>query len=453
MEWLQRILACDRRTIARAITAIENDPARAESLRGALAAHLGRAHVVGITGPAGAGKSTLVNALVGELLKRGHTVAVVAIDPSSPFSGGAVLGDRIRMAENQANERVFIRSLASRGHAGGLSTATAQAVDVLDAAGFELILVETVGAGQSDVAIAKLARTRVVVYPPGLGDEVQALKAGVLEIADILVVNKADLPGADSTARDLLSVPARRGIESKRPVLKTVSTTGDGVAKLVDVDRRAPEPRSPKRQRPAAERYSLGFKQSLNRNRSMRDSSIILVLALWSSVIAAQPATDSTGAGMPPVVDAKNLYSETAPGKLSPGGCQCTDARVCAQPPIERCVRDRSGNDESGRQVSGRPQSAACRAVVGPEDAMGRQQRRRPYRRHLDSDRSGYRQARQIDCSRRSVQHVLQSRWALRDHRRRSAQASRFPRRTDDEDAWFVAGARVRRRQSRRLLD
>ena len=190
---------------------------------------------MGITGPAGAGKSTLVNALVGELLKRGHTVAVVAIDPSSPFSGGAVLGDRIRMAEHQANERVFIRSLASRGHAGGLSSATAQVVDVLDAAGFELILVETVGAGQSDVAIAKLARTRVVVYPPGLGDEVQALKAGVLEIADILVVNKADLPGADGTARDLLSVPARRGTDTKRPVLKTVATTGDGVAKLTDV--------------------------------------------------------------------------------------------------------------------------------------------------------------------------------------------------------------------------
>jgi len=243
VEWLQRILSGDRRTIARAITTIENDPEGAAQLRGALAAHLGRAHIVGITGPAGAGKSTLVNALVGELLKRGHTVAVVAIDPSSPFSGGAVLGDRIRMAEHQANARVFIRSLASRGYAGGLSNATAQVVDVLDAAGFEVVLVETVGAGQSDVAIAKLARTRVVVYPPGLGDEVQALKAGVLEIADILVVNKADLPGADSTARDLLSVPARRGMETKRPVLKTVSTTGDGVAKLVDaIAERAPVP-------------------------------------------------------------------------------------------------------------------------------------------------------------------------------------------------------------------
>ncbi len=191
-------------------------------MRETLAAHIGRAHVVGITGPAGAGKSTLVNALVGELLARGHKVAIVAVDPSSPFTGGAVLGDRIRMAEHQADERVFIRSLAARGHAGGVSRATAQVIDVLDAAGFDLILVETVGAGQSDVAIAKLARTRIVVYPPGLGDEVQALKAGVLEIADILVVNKADLPGAERTARDLLAMPARRGTEHKRPVLKTV---------------------------------------------------------------------------------------------------------------------------------------------------------------------------------------------------------------------------------------
>ena len=232
--WLQRIRAGERRAIARAITAVENDPARAQSVRDALAPHLGRAHVVGITGPAGAGKSTLVNALLGEFLARGHTVAVVAIDPSSPFTGGAVLGDRIRMAEHQANERVFIRSLAARGHAGGLSRATAPVIDVLDTAGFDLILVETVGAGQSDVAIARLARTRIVVYPPGLGDEVQALKAGMLEIADILVVNKADLPGADRTARDLLAMPERHGTQSHRPVMKTVSTTGDGVAKLAD---------------------------------------------------------------------------------------------------------------------------------------------------------------------------------------------------------------------------
>ena len=233
-EWLQRIRARDRRTIARTITAAENDPARADSLRQKLAPYVGRAHVVGITGPAGAGKSTLVNALVGELLARGHAVAVVAVDPSSPFTGGAVLGDRIRMAEHQASERVFIRSLAARGHAGGLSGTTAQIVSVLDAAGFDIVLVETVGAGQSDVAIAAIARTRIVVYPPGLGDEIQALKAGVLEIADILVVNKADLPGADRTARDLLGMPARRGGEKKRPVLKTSATTGDGVVMLAD---------------------------------------------------------------------------------------------------------------------------------------------------------------------------------------------------------------------------
>ena len=232
--WLQRICAGERRAIARAITAVENDLTHAQSLRDALAPHLGRAHVVGITGPAGAGKSTLVNALLGEFLARGHTVAVVAVDPSSPFTGGAVLGDRIRMAEHQANERVFIRSLAARGHAGGLSRATAPVIDVLDAAGFDLILVETVGAGQSDVAVASLARTRIVIYPPGSGDEVQALKAGMLEIADILVVNKADLPGADRTARDLLAMPARHGTQSKRTVMKTVSTTGDGVAKLAD---------------------------------------------------------------------------------------------------------------------------------------------------------------------------------------------------------------------------
>ena len=234
-EWLQRIRTGDRRAIARAITGVENDPECAEALRAALAADLGRAHIVGITGPAGAGKSTLVNALIGELLARGQRVAVVAIDPSSPITGGAVLGDRIRMADHQGHERVFIRSLAARGHPGGLSRTTAQVVDVLDAAGFDIVLVETVGAGQSDVAIAALARTRIVVYPPGLGDEVQALKAGVLEIADIFVVNKADLPGAERTARDLLQIPARRHAQQKRPVLKTTATTGDGIPELADV--------------------------------------------------------------------------------------------------------------------------------------------------------------------------------------------------------------------------
>ena len=232
--WLQRIRGGDRRAIARAISEAENDPGCAEGQRTALQYHVGRAHIVGITGPAGAGKSTLVNGLIGELVKRGQRVAVVAVDPSSPITGGAVLGDRIRMAEHQSNERVFIRSLASRGYPGGVSRTTAHAVDLLDAAGFDTVLVETVGAGQSEVAIANLARTRVVVYPPGLGDEIQALKAGLLEIADILVVNKADLPGADRTTRDLRAMPARRASDKERTVLKTVATTGVGVAELTD---------------------------------------------------------------------------------------------------------------------------------------------------------------------------------------------------------------------------
>ena len=236
-EWLRRIRAGDRRAIARAITIVENDPQRGDTLRAALAADTGRAHIVGITGAAGAGKSTLISALIGELLARDQTVAVVAIDPSSPFTGGAVLGDRVRMAAHQADPRVFIRSLAARGHGGGLARATAHVVDLLDAAGFAIVLVETVGAGQSDHAIAALARTNVVVYPPGLGDEVQALKAGVLEIADIFVVNKADLPGADRTVRDLLAMPKRANELQKRPVLKTVATTGDGVARLAEVIR------------------------------------------------------------------------------------------------------------------------------------------------------------------------------------------------------------------------
>lgn len=234
-QWLQHIRAGDRRAIARAITIAENDPERAETWLAALAGS-GRAHIVGITGAAGAGKSTLIGAMIGELLTRGHTVGVVAIDPSSPISGGAVLGDRVRMAAHQGDPRVFIRSLAARGHSGGLSRATAHVVGLLDAAGFDIVLVETVGAGQSDHAIAALARTRVVVYPPGMGDEVQALKAGVLEVADIFVVNKADVAGADRTVRDLLAMP-KRANEQKRPVLKTVATTGEGVARLVDVIR------------------------------------------------------------------------------------------------------------------------------------------------------------------------------------------------------------------------
>jgi len=233
----ERIRGGDRRALARAITAVENQTHDSAAIRAALAAHLGHAQVIGITGPPGAGKSTLVNAMVKALVGRGRRVAVIAVDPSSPVSGGAVLGDRIRMGEMQGHEAVFIRSLAARGHLGGLSRTAAQVVDVLDGAGFDDVLVETVGAGQSEVEIAKVAAHRLVVCPPGLGDDVQAIKAGILEIADAFVVNKADLPDAARTERELQAMLALRqgGADAVQPpVLKTVATTGEGVAALVD---------------------------------------------------------------------------------------------------------------------------------------------------------------------------------------------------------------------------
>ena len=233
------LLQGDRRAIARAISRIEQGADDAAALRAALAAHLGRAHVVGITGAPGAGKSTLVHALLGALLARGQRVAVVAVDPSSPLSGGAVLGDRVRMGEHGAHPDVFIRSLAARGHLGGLSPAARAAVDVFDAAGFATVLVETVGTGQSEVEIMSVADTKIVVAPPGLGDAVQALKAGILEIADVLVVSKCDLPGAEATARDLLDMlrlqPRVAAPAWQVPVQRVSAASGAGVAELVEL--------------------------------------------------------------------------------------------------------------------------------------------------------------------------------------------------------------------------
>lgn len=230
------LLAGDRRCLARAITAVENETSLASRVLLAIQPHLGRAQVVGFTGAPGVGKSTLLSAFVAELRRRrGQTVGVVAVDPSSPLSGGAILGDRVRMAIHGLDREVFVRSLASRGHLGGLSRTTARVVDVMDAAGKDVVIVETVGTGQSEVEITELAQTRIVVCAPGLGDEIQAFKAGILEIADIFVVNKSDRPHALRTRQELLAMLKLFPREGpKRPVLATVATTGEGIETLAD---------------------------------------------------------------------------------------------------------------------------------------------------------------------------------------------------------------------------
>ena len=234
-DWLARLAGGERQVLARAITAVENETADAPRILRAIHPHLGRALVVGVTGVTGSGKSTLVGALVAEFRKRGRSVGVVAVDPSSPFSGGAILGDRIRMQAHAGDRGVFIRSLAARGHLGGLSRTAARVVDVMDAAGQEVVVIETVGAGQADVEVAELATTRVVVCAPGLGDDVQALKSGLLEIADILVVNKNDLPLAERAVAELeggVGLIERAGW--RVPVLRTTATEGEGIAELAE---------------------------------------------------------------------------------------------------------------------------------------------------------------------------------------------------------------------------
>ena len=240
MDLATQVREGDRRALGRLLTLIENDDPEGLEGLSALYPHTGRAHIVGITGASGTGKSTLVNRLA-YTLRHGAsrpTVAVVAVDPSSPFTGGAILGDRIRMHDLAGDRGVFIRSMASRGALGGLAAATGSLVAALDGAGFDIVMIETVGAGQSEVEIARTAHTTIVVEAPGLGDEVQAIKAGILEIADILVVNKADRPGADHAVRMLRATleaaypSAEAGPRWKPPVLPTVATKGDGVEEV-----------------------------------------------------------------------------------------------------------------------------------------------------------------------------------------------------------------------------
>jgi len=242
MKIIKRLLTGDRRAIARLITIIENDGTEAREALAALYPHTGQAHIVGVTGAPGTGKSTLVNELAKVYRQRDRTVGIIAVDPTSPFSGGALLGDRIRMRDLFGDPGIFIRSMATRGSLGGLARATADAIKVLDAAGYQTIFVETVGAGQAEVDIAKAAHTTIVVGAPGLGDDIQAIKAGITEIADIFVVNKADREGADSTALALemiLDLNHRshltpQGSSWRPPICKTVALHGKGIGAVVE---------------------------------------------------------------------------------------------------------------------------------------------------------------------------------------------------------------------------
>lgn len=230
------VLAGDIRRVARAISIVEDEQEAGRALLRTLFPHTGRAYLIGVTGAPGAGKSTLVDRLIAEIRRTGDSVGVVAVDPSSPFTGGAILGDRVRMQAHSADPGVFVRSMATRGHLGGLARATSEVALVLDAAGRDIVLIETVGVGQDEVDIVRTADVSIVTLTPGTGDEVQALKAGIMEIADIFVVNKADRDGADRTVASIEALLSLQHFEPgawRPPILRTEATTGRGVGELL----------------------------------------------------------------------------------------------------------------------------------------------------------------------------------------------------------------------------
>lgn len=235
-QLINAVLKGNRRAVARTITLIENNSPEAQEIVSGLYPYTGKAQIVGVTGPGGAGKSTLVEKLIRELRRRGKTVGVVAVDPTSPFSGGAFLGDRIRMQDLSTDAGVFIRSMATRNNPGGLAKATKDVVRILDAAGKDVVIVETVGAGQSEVDIIKIAQTIIVVLAPGLGDEIQAIKAGIMEIGDIFVVNKADRENASKTVNDIQSMLELSNAKDRwcPAIVKTIATKGEGTSQLLE---------------------------------------------------------------------------------------------------------------------------------------------------------------------------------------------------------------------------
>ncbi|MCC6381779.1 MAG: methylmalonyl Co-A mutase-associated GTPase MeaB [Dehalococcoidia bacterium] len=234
-QLVEKFLSGDRRALARIISRVENQTPEGRAYVRDLFPHSGRAHTIGVTGGAGSGKSTLTGALAAEYRRRGHTVGIVAVDPSSPFTQGAILGDRIRMQDLTLDPGVYVRSMASRGALGGLAPSIDDVVSIMDAFGFDYVLIETVGAGQDEVEIAGTALTTILVNNPGTGDDIQAMKAGIIEIADILVVNKADHPGADVLVSQLQALLSLAPAGSRRPpILKTTAIRGEGIAELAD---------------------------------------------------------------------------------------------------------------------------------------------------------------------------------------------------------------------------
>jgi GTPase len=236
-SWVDRIRAGEVRALARAISTIEDSRPESRDLLKALFHFTGRARVIGLTGAPGAGKSTLVDQLAREYRKQERTVGIIAVDPTSPYTGGAILGDRIRMQSHHADPGIFIRSMATRGNLGGLARATTEVATVLDAAGKDIVLIETVGVGQDEIDIVRLADVTVVILVPGMGDDVQTIKAGIMEIADIFVINKSDREGADRVEREIRSMQslAPRSDKWTPPIVKTVASEGKGISELAEV--------------------------------------------------------------------------------------------------------------------------------------------------------------------------------------------------------------------------
>jgi LAO/AO transport system kinase len=279
----------DPRAVARLVTLVESDDAALPDVAAALAPYTGSAQIIGLTGAPGVGKSTTTNELVRALRKQDKRVGVLAVDPSSPFTGGAILGDRVRMQDHATDAGVYIRSMSSRGHLGGLAVATPQAARVLEGAGCDVVLIETVGVGQAEVEVASLADTTVVLLAPGMGDAIQAVKAGILEIADIFVVNKADRDGADATYRDIqgmIGLGERAPGQWRPQVVRTVAARGEGIDELVAaIDKhrawleRTGELRRRRERRAAAEVEAIALAALRERIGSLRDGAQLPALA------------------------------------------------------------------------------------------------------------------------------------------------------------------------------